>query len=153
MRTLAGAIFLMTAATLASAQDLEFQRQLMKKSAVTVGDICMIWHGLEFEPDARITPDKACAKLVEKGIVPESWKSQLDAVASLGDVCVVICTSLDIKGGVTMRVFGVTPRYAYKECARLRLVKTAGPHSRVPGRDLLSISSRMEEWLEARKKN
>lgn len=153
MRTLTGVIFLLTAAMVASAQDLEFQRQLMKKSAVTIGDICMIWHGLEFEPDPHITADKACAKLVEKGIVPEGWKSQLDVVASLGDVCVVICKSLDIKGGVTMRVIGTTSRYAYKECVRLRLVKAGGPHSRVPGRDLLSISSRMEEWLEARKKN
>lgn len=152
MRTVTGVVFLWTAASVASAQDLEFQRQLMKKSAVTIGDVCMIWHGLEFEPDPHVTAERACARLVEKGIVPEEWKSQLQAPASLGDVCVLICRSLDIKGGVTMRVVGTTARYAYKECARLRLVKAAGPHARVPGRDLLSISSRMEEWLEVRRK-
>jgi hypothetical protein len=51
-----------------------------------------------------------------------------------------------------MNLTGSYRRYAYRECARLRLVKPAGPHSSVPGRDLVSIAGRIEDHLEQKKK-
>lgn len=130
-----------------AAQDAEFTRELMKKKKATVGDVAMVFYSFLDEKPVK-TPKEALAALAKKNRMPDDW--DLDSNASLGEVCYLICTTLEIEGGVTMRVIGTTPRYAYRECVCRGLVKANGPHSAVSGRDLLSIAGRLEEELEKR---
>lgn len=139
-------------AATAAAQSLEFQREVAQKRTVTLGDAAMMFYGLVNDPKADLTPEAAFDDLVAKGILPEGWKDDLAGEASLGQLSVLICKTLDLSGGVMMNLTGSFRRYAYRECARLRLVKPAGPHSRVPGRDLIGISGRIEDHLEQKKK-
>lgn len=132
-----------------AAQDAEFTRELMKKKKATVADVALVFYSFLDEKPVK-TGKEAAEALVKKGRMPEGW--DLDSNASLGEVCYLICTTLDIQGGATMRVVGVTSRYAYRECAFRGLVKANGPHSAVSGRDLLSIAGRLEEELEKREK-
>jgi hypothetical protein len=131
----------------AAAQDAEFTRELMMKKKATVGDVARVFHAFLDEKAVRTAKDAAAA-LAKHGRMPDDW--DLDSNASLGEVCYLLCTTLGIEGGLTMRVIGTTPRYAYRECVYRGLVKPNGPHSAVSGRDLLSIAGRLEEELEKR---
>ncbi|MBI2901183.1 MAG: hypothetical protein HYY17_13445 [Planctomycetes bacterium] len=129
-------------------QDAEFARELMKKRKSSVADVCLVFYS--FLDDAKPTksPTEAAAALVKARRLPEGW--DLESNASLGEVSYLICTTLGIKGGLTMRVFGNSSRYCYRECVAKRLVQANGPHSAVSGRDLLSIAGRIEDELEKR---
>ncbi len=136
----------------ALAQSMEFQREVAQKRAVSFSDVVMMFYGLVNNVDSELTPDKAFDDFVKKGYVPESWKEDLQGEASLGQVCYLVCKMLDISGGVMQWTTCDCRRYCYRECARLRLVKAGGPHSRVPGRDLIGMCGRIEDVLTSLKK-
>lgn len=152
MKTIMTLALLVAFAAPALAQSIEFQREVAQKRTITLGEAAMIFYGLVNAPKADLTPEAAYTDLVSKGIMPEGWKDDLGGDASLGQVSVLICKTLDISGGAMMNLTGSFRRYSYRECARLRLVKPAGPHSSVPGRDLIAIAGRVEDHLEQKKK-
>jgi len=130
-------------------QDAEYVRELMQKKKATVGDVAMVFYSfLDGVPSTK-EPKEAAAALVKAGRMPDGW--DLSSNASLGEACVLICATLKIKGGLMMRLLGNPSRYCYRECVSKGLVRAAGPHSSVSGRDLMSIANRMEEALGADK--
>jgi hypothetical protein len=135
----------------AFSQSLEFQREVAQKRAVTLGDVVMMFHGLVNDTDPQLTEDKAFAALVQKKLIPEDWNSDLKEPASLGQISYIICQLLDISGGIMQHATFNCRRYCYRECARLRLVKPGGPHSQVPGRDIVAIMGRIEDILTNQK--
>lgn len=130
-------------------QDAEYTRELMKKKKVSVGDVALVFYSFLEDAKPTTSPKEAAAGLVRAGRMPEGW--DLESNASLGEVCVLVCSTLGIRGGLMMRITGGASRYAYRECVAKNLVRAGGPHSAVPGRDLLSIVGRVEEALEKKK--
>jgi hypothetical protein len=131
-----------------AAQSLEQQREIVAKKAVTLGDACLFFHGIHTEGNEETTPQAAFDKLVGLEIAPAGWKERLGDEAGLGEVSLLICATLKVKGGVTARLFGMSPRLAYKECARAQIVRRAGPHSRVSGYSLQGIAGKVQDLLE-----
>lgn len=137
-------------AAAAQAQTLEQQREIVAKKAITLGDACLFFHGINFEANQEITPKDAHDKLAKAGIAPEDWKDRLGEDASLGEVSYLICMTLKVEGGVTAQLFGLSPRLAYKECARAQLVRRAGPHARVSGIAIQGIAGKVQDLLESK---
>jgi len=134
----------------AHAQSLEQQREIVAKKAITLGDACLFFHGINFEANQELTPADAYDKLAKAGIAPEGWKDRLGEEASLGGVSYLICMTLKVEGGVTARLFGLSPRLAYKECARAQLVRRAGPYARVSGIAIQGIAGKVQDLIEAK---
>lgn len=130
------------------AQSLEQQREIVAKKAVTLGDACLFFHGIHAGANEQTAPEAAFEKLAGLGVAPADWKDRLGDEASLGEVSLLICATLKVKGGVTARLFGISPRLAYKECARAQIVRRAGPHSPVSGYSLQGIAGKVQDLLE-----
>jgi hypothetical protein len=133
------------------AQSLEKQREIAGKKRITLGDAVLLFHALHAEPDKELTVEKAFANLVEAEILPEDWEEELEEEATLGQVSYLILKILKIEGGLTARLFGLTRRSAYRECARAQIVRRAGPHGSVSGRALIGVVGRVEDLLETSK--
>lgn len=66
----------------------------------------------------------------------------------------MIVKILKIKGGITMRIFGPSERYALKELAFMNMMDGGMTGRYVTGRELIAILSRADEYLaEQRAKN
>ncbi len=143
-----GAILLLTMLSGTPGQDIEYTRELMKKKKADMGDLSFVFYSLLGKEKPAEKASEAAAALVKKGWMPSKWSKDLEAKITLGDVCYLMCHTLEIKGGMMMRVFGYTRRYCYRECVQRRLVRGNGPHSRVSGRDLLGVYTLLENRLE-----
>lgn len=131
-------------------QDVDFVRQMMRKRRVTLADVSLAFSSLVGEAEPAKSAKEAAEILRKKNILPGGWQGELQEEVSLGRVCVLVCTTLEIKGGLVMRLFGNAPRTCYRECVSRSLVRANGPHSAVSGRDLLSLVGRVEEEQEKR---
>lgn len=142
-------VLILTAGLSAYAQSLEEQRTIAAKKAVTLGDAVLLFYALNFEPDPAVDRERAFDRLTSAGIIPAEWKSELGGEASLGEVCYMICTTLKVKGGLTVRIFGLSRRAAYRECVKAQIVTPSGPHSKVSGKALIGVCGRVEDLLDS----
>ncbi len=123
-----------------------FYRDLAKKKAATVEDgyraICI----LKADKNEEMKFEERRDYLVKEGIVPESWSLQPQTELTKGKLAYLVCKALEIKGGVIMRVFGVSERYALRELAYLRIMPQKSAHFFVSGTELLAVLSRAARY-------
>jgi hypothetical protein len=126
--------------------DTSFLRKLLKKDQAGFGDgIRAAWILLK-GADEEMDFSKRREELIRLGIVPADWTYTEDTPLTKGMVSYLIVKVLDIKGGVTMRIFGCSERYALRECAYLGLI-VDGPKSKyVTGGELLGVMARSEKY-------
>jgi hypothetical protein len=60
----------------------------------------------------------------------------------------MVCQALEIKGGVTMRLFGINRRYALRECIHLRLIASGTTDEYVTGRELIDVITNATVYKE-----
>ncbi len=65
--------------------------------------------------------------------------------ANIGDLSVVACRIADIKGGVTMRILGPTPRYATKELVHMGMIPDRGENQSMSGLEFIDFVSRIQD--------
>lgn len=88
--------------------------------------------------------------LRQAGILPEDWNYAADSPVTKSMLAYLVCKTLGIKGGVTMRLFGITERYALRECIHLGLIGEGPPTRYIPGRELLGVLRRSQEYKQGR---
>jgi hypothetical protein len=94
---------------------------------------------------------KGCMKyLADNGVVPISWEAAYRENSALKHsvLAYMIVRALGIQGGLTMRVFGTSGRYALRECKELGIIEKGCGNSVVSGREFLSILRRAEEYAK-----
>jgi len=129
--------------------DTSFFRALLKKDTATFADACRIMAMLhtksrdaaDFKDDLRL--------LRKAGVVPVKLMKPKDGSVTVGELSFMLCKTLGIKGGLTMRVFGVSKRYAYRECVYLGLVPNVSPRRYISGEELVGIAGLAEEYMRA----
>ncbi|MFQ5957150.1 MAG: hypothetical protein ACE5KK_05205, partial [Candidatus Brocadiales bacterium] len=106
-------VFLNTAS---AAVDTSFLRELPYKGIATYEDGCMAMAVLmKIEPSDN-SFESVTKALQEKKVVSGKWKVEADRPLTWGRISYMMCKVLGIKGGLSMRLFGVSDRYAYREC-------------------------------------
>lgn len=130
----------------ASEEQLEFLDALETQRVVSNDDAL---HGLLMFADADAdlrTWDERLARARELGWVSEKDDPAANESVTVGRVSSVLCRVLDIDGGLTMRLFGPSPRYATRELVYLRLLTDRTEYQTLSGLEFLDLLSRAEDY-------
>ena len=123
-------------------------RRLYEKDRAGYGDAVRLMLGLA--KDAPVDGDFAALRqeAVERGLVDAGWDLAEAAPVDKGRVAYMLVQALGIKGGLTMRLFGVSPRYAFRECVYRKLIGGGTPGEFVRGRELIDILAAAEDYKQ-----
>lgn len=126
--------------------DTRFYRKLLKKKRCTNDDGLRILLAFLEGGDKIPNPVDRLVAAGERGLYKESWTLNPDDELGARTFAYMLCRALGIKGGLSARVFGMAPRFAYRECVSLRLMRANGEGRTISGDELLSIMARAEEY-------
>lgn len=130
-----------------------YLRGLVIKGNATYYDAFRLINGLKEGKDIPgATFDELKNKLAAGKIIPSSWNNVKEKdFINRADFAYMLVKTLNIKGGLTLRLFGLTPRYALRECVMRRLIPDGFPNQLISGGELLSILIRAEKYQEKEK--
>ena len=126
-------------------QQLEFWHQLSDQPVTSNDDA---FHGLLLFLDGQ-DPAQDYAGRVEalkkRRLLGKGFDQPAEQAVQRGTLAVAIVKALDIKGGVTMRILGPTPRYAVRELVFMELYPPSSPHQTFSGAEFLGIIGKLED--------
>lgn len=127
-------------------QELDFLDALMGQVVVTNGDAL---HGLiAFADGADLASTYAGRVEVakRKGWLPGGWDRPPEESAQVGWMAVAACRILGVKGGLTMRLTGPTPRYATKELVFMEVLPLRTDNQSLSGKEFVDFLNRLERF-------
>ena len=124
-----------------------FVRTLLDKEVATFSDACRLMVVLHTKQGKAATFEDDLAQLRRVGIAAASWRIRQDEPVTRGHVCYMLCKTLGIKGGLTMRVMGPTRRYAFRECVFLKLLPQGHQQQYLSGEEMVAVIGLAEEYL------
>ena len=157
MRRIAVVLLMMSAvlatASPASADD-EFYRVLAAKPNATFEDAVRAFYELVSEqpPPADATFQTLAATLVERKVIRSDWTGDAQAKLTRGRVAYMICRACGIKGGITMRIFGLSERYCFRECVYLGVWPGGNQRDLMTGGELMGVLKWTADYVEERPK-
>ncbi len=83
-------------------------------------------------------------RVVDEGVMPDSWDALEESELTKGHLAYLLCGALKIKGGLTMRIVGITRRYALREAIYVGLIERGSTEEFVSGRELIDVTRRAE---------
>lgn len=98
------------------------------------------------DSDEAADYDARVALLKSRRMLSRSFDRPGNEAVRRGTLATAIARLLDIKGGLTMRLVGPTPRYALRELQYLRLSPAGSPNQTVVGSELLALIGRAEDY-------
>jgi hypothetical protein len=136
------------AAQFPGAEDsLDFWDALEKQSVTTNDDAL---HGLlllEEAPAGNSWEDRWQAA-TERGWVPaETAPPTPTESAEMGFIAVCLCHVLDVRGGLSMQLFGRTPRYCTREVVHMGLIPGITEHEALSGAEFIALLGAAEQRL------
>ena len=136
----------------ASAENAEFFRQMREKDdPTTLLDGYRVALALLEQSYADVGFEEARSKLLEADVIREKWKPDPKEKITRGKVAYILVKILKIKGGLTMRLFGPSERYALKELKFMDLMDGGMTWRSVSGRELVAILARADEHMQEQK--
>jgi len=116
-----------------------YLRRIFEKDRASYGDACRAV--LSILKDEHTDADFAAiwGDLSGRGVVSADWKLQETSLLTKGTLAYMLCQALEIKGGLTMRLFGINRRYALRECQHRGLIVGGVVDEFVTGRELLDV--------------
>lgn len=132
------------------AENAGFFRELREKRAATMLDGYRVALALAGQDYADVSFEEAQAKLIEAKVIPGRWKKGPEESIARGQLAYMVVKILGIKGGLTMRAFGVSERYALKECKFEGLMAGGMTSRHVTGRELVAVLARADEYRSSK---
>lgn len=83
----------------------------------------------------------------DRGWVAANADLKANETARVGMIARAVCKEANIRGGLTMRVFGPVERYAVKELDHMGWLADKTPSQSISGAQLIALLSRAEERL------
>ena len=114
-----------------------YLRRIFEKDKATYGDACRAVLSLVKEEHTDADFGAVSGDLAGKGIVSADWGLAEASLHTKGTLAYMLCQSLEIKGGLTMRLFGINRRYALRECQHRNLITPGMTDEYVTGRELI----------------
>jgi len=131
-----------------AAQELDFLDALLGQVVVTNDDAL---HGLitfADGTDLSTTYEGRVEIAKGKGWIPADWRRPADESAQVGWMAVAACRVLDIKGGLTMRLTGPTPRYATKELVFMDVLPLRTENQSLSGKEFVDFLNRLNRFQQ-----
>ena len=128
--------------------DNAFYRVLAARPNATVADAVRGFYELTVGPADDVAFEKQTRTLCDMKIIPAAWSGIPQAKLTRGKAAYMICTTCGIKGGVTMRIFGPSERYAFRECVFLGVWDRGSARDYLTGSELLGLIKWSADYLE-----
>jgi hypothetical protein len=127
-------------------------RHLITKNVAQQGDACMSVAVMLNIDDEAGDLDSQIKALNERGIIPKKIAADFDPSQPLrkGVAAHMFCKALGIKGGVVLRLFGVSQRYALKELVFENIMFPGYDRDLVSGKELVLILTEAVNYLAAK---
>ncbi len=127
------------------AQRGEFWYQL-SRVPLTSNDDAM--HALLLYADgtAPATYEQRVAALRERGMLPRGFDGAADEAVARGTLAVAVAKMLDIKGGLTSRLVGPTPRYSTRALIAEGLFPECTPNQAISGAEFAALIGKIEDY-------
>ena len=81
-----------------------------------------------------------------RGLLDKNFNEPAEFAVKRGTVAVAMVKILQVKGGLTMHVFGASPRYATRELQFMNLYPPGATWQTFSGNEFLGIIGRMEDY-------
>ena len=127
------------------ATQLEFWHTLADRP-VTSNDEA--FHGLILFIDGEDNNKDYAARVEQlsaRQMLPSGFDEPGEEAVKRGTVAGAFTRVLEVTGGVSMQLFGPTPRYAARELQYMRLFPQGSPHQTLSGREFLGVIGRIED--------
>ena len=141
-------LLVLVAGTTLWAQSNQLIRDLAEKPTATVEDGLRMALLLTQGVGATEPLEEVVAKVRGSDLVREKWLEKPAENLRKGQLAYIIVKACGIKGGLTMRLTGVSERYALRECIFLSLLERGSTGNSVSGLELLGSMGRAEKYLE-----
>ena len=125
-----------------------YLRRLFERDRATYGDACRALLSLLKEEHSDADFAAISGDLSGRGVVSADWNLQEAGLLTKGTLAYMLCRALEIKGGATMRVFGISRRYALRECQHLGLITGGVTDEYVTGRELIDVITNATVYRE-----
>ena len=125
---------------------MEFWHRLADKRQTSNDEA---FHGLLLYMDGKDdfgTYDARVANLRARNMLPKGFNEPADAAVSRGTLAVSLMRLTSLKGGVTTRIFGASPRYAVRELMFAGLYPNSSPNQTFSGAEYVGIIGRVEDY-------
>jgi len=131
--------------------DNSFYRVLLSKPNATRQDGARCVYAL-IGGDPSAPFEDVLQGLSAKDAFKDEWARSVDESLTKCELAYMICKALDIKGGLTMRIFGVWPGYALRELVFMKIMARGAGGKYVSGGELLAVLSRAENYMKQHEK-
>ena len=150
-----GALAVVLGLTGRAAADTAFARHLIDIPNATFEDGVKAIYLLDTGAD-KLPDFNAClVHLLKKKLVSLDWDLSPEQRLTNGRLSWMFVKALDLKGGATLRlltpIFGLTERYAYRECAYLEFIGDDGQNEYVSGERLLTALRKTRSYKKTGK--
>jgi hypothetical protein len=128
---------------------LEFWHALPERKAVSNDEA---FHALLLfveGTDAAADYDGRVRLLKDRRMLPANFDGAAEDVVRRGIVAMALAKALEIEGGLTMQLFGSSPRYAVREMQYAGLFPASSPQQTFSGAEFLGIIGRAEDYQRA----
>jgi hypothetical protein len=82
----------------------------------------------------------------DRKMLPAAFDGTSAEAVKRGTLAVALARALEVKGGLSMRLFGPSPRYAVRELQYVGLFPQSSPQQTFSGPELLGIIARAEDY-------
>jgi hypothetical protein len=134
-------ILVLSAAGVFAGADTAYFRELVNKGNASCFDACRIATILRSgQDDPKAAFESLRDNLVKDKIVTKDWyKKKADSFITRGEMAYMLFRSLRLDGGLTVRVIGLSCRYAYRECVDKELMVRGYGSQNLSGEELINI--------------
>lgn len=94
--------------------------------------------------------DERVAQLKARNVLPAGFDLPGDEALNRGTLALLVSRMADIRGGIFMRLFPDSPRYATRELQYLGLYPRSSPNQAFSGAEFLGIMGRLEDYQRIR---
>lgn len=132
-----------------------FTREVLDKQAVTVQDGVAAVLILIDEYERARAFEEQLEVLIRHGAIERSDQAELKASDRLtrGRLAYLLTGALQMKGGLTSRIFGRSQRYALRECIDCGIIQKGSAGSVVSGWELVSVLANAESYAARKEGN
>ncbi len=125
---------------------LEFWHALAEKPLTSNDDA---FHGLLLYTDGKDDATDYAGRvdhLRNRNLLPKGFDEPPDVAVRRGTLAVPLMRLAGLKGGVTTRIFGTSPRYAVRELMFAGLYPPSTPNQVLSGAEFVGIIGRVEDY-------
>jgi len=127
-------------------QQLDYWHEVATKPLISNDEA---FHGLLLYLDAKddaTTYDQRVAALKSRGFLPKNFQKPASAALERGTLAVALAKHLNLRGGLTMRLTGVTPRYATRELEYRAVYPPSSPQQIFTGGEFVGVIGKAEDF-------